>query len=65
MTLGFEEIAIAFRNCNGDAKFSFKTYLKEIDKQKSDYEKGFIISDANNYILADIEKLLSKAPIQI
>ncbi|WP_414569574.1 hypothetical protein [Nostoc sp. CCY 9925] len=65
MSLTFEEIAIAFSNCNGDAKRSFKEYLKELYKSKEDYEKGFIISDANNYILTDIEKLLSKAVLNI
>ena len=65
MTLGFEEISIAFRNCNGDAKFSFKEYLKNLYKSKEDYERGFIITDANNYILTDIEKLLSKAILNI
>jgi hypothetical protein len=65
VTLNFEEIAIAFRNCNGDAKFSFKEYLKTLYKSKDDYERGFIISDANNYILTDIEKLLSKAILNI
>jgi hypothetical protein len=34
-------------------------------KSKEDYEKGFIISDVNNYILTDIEKLLSKAVLNI
>lgn len=65
MTLNFEEIAIAFRKCNGDAKLSFKEYLKTLYKSKDDYERGFIISDANNYILTDIEKLLSKAILNI
>lgn len=65
MTLGFEEISIAFRYCNGDAKFSFKEYLKSLYKSKEDYENGFIITDANNYILTDIEKLLSKAILNI
>ncbi|MEH2457613.1 hypothetical protein [Nostoc sp.] len=65
MLLKFEEIAIAFSNCNGDAKRSFKKYLEDLYKSKEDYEKGFIISDANNYILTDIEKLLSKAVLNI
>jgi hypothetical protein len=64
-SLTFEEIAIAFRNCNGDARFSFKEYLKKSYKSKNDYERGFIISDANNYLLADIEKLLSKGLLNI
>ncbi|MCC5616658.1 hypothetical protein LC605_16585 [Nostoc sp. CHAB 5836] len=61
----FEEIAIAFSNCNGDAKRSFKKYLEDLYKSKEDYEKGFTISDGNNYILTDIEKLLSKAVLNI
>jgi hypothetical protein len=65
VSLTFEEIAIAFSNCNGDAKRSFKKYLADLYKSKQDYEKGFIISDANNYILTDIEKLLSKAVLNI
>jgi hypothetical protein len=65
VTLNFEEMAIAFRNCNGDAKLSFKEYLKTLYKSKDDYERGFIIFDANNYILTDIEKLLSKAILNI
>ncbi len=65
MTLTFEEIAIAFKNCNGDAKYSFKEYLKTLYKSKEDYQKGFVISNANNYILTDIEKLLSKAILNI
>ncbi|TVP59520.1 MAG: hypothetical protein EA343_19630 [Nodularia sp. (in: Bacteria)] len=65
MSLNFEEIAIAFTNCNGDAKVSFKDYLTNLYKSKADYETGFIISDVNNYILTDIEKLLSKAVLNI
>ncbi len=65
MTLTFEEIAIAFRNCNGDAKFSFKEYLQGLYKSKQDYEQGFLVLDANNYILTDIEKLLSKGILNI
>ncbi|MDB9447589.1 hypothetical protein [Anabaena sp. CS-542/02] len=65
MSLNFEEIAIAFTKCNGDAKVSFKDYLTNLYKSKEDYETGFIISDVNNYILTDIEKLLSKAVLNI
>jgi len=65
VALNFEEIAIGFRNCNGDSKYSFKEHLKNRYKSKEDYEKGFVISDANNYILTDIEKLLSKAILNI
>ncbi|BAZ82661.1 hypothetical protein PN497_02240 [Sphaerospermopsis kisseleviana CS-549] len=65
MSLTFEEIAIAFSNCNSDAKTSFKNHLVNLYKSKEDYEKGFIISDVNNYILTDIEKLLSKAVLNI
>lgn len=54
MSLTFEEIAIAFSNCNSDAKTSFKNYLVNLYKSKEDYEKGFIISNVNNYILTDI-----------
>ena len=59
MALNFEEIAIAFKSCNSDASFSFKEHLKRLNKQKIDYEHGFTITEANNYILTDIEKLLS------
>jgi len=66
VSLNFEETAIAFINCNGDAKRSFKEYLIDLPyKSKEDYEKGFIISNANNYVLTDIEKLLSKAVLNI
>ncbi|MFN7661339.1 MAG: hypothetical protein ACK5P3_25045, partial [Dolichospermum sp.] len=65
MSLTFEEIAIAFSNCNSDAKTSFKNYLVNLYKSKEDYEKGFIISNVNNYILTDIEKLLAKAVLNI
>lgn len=65
MPLTFEDIAIAFKNCNGDAKSSFKKFLKDIYKLKEDYDRGFIISNANNYILTDIEKLLSKSILNI
>ncbi|MEA5467514.1 hypothetical protein [Spirulina sp. 06S082] len=65
MTLTLEEIAIAFRNCNSDTQFSFKDKLKKLDKSQKDYESGFIISDLHNYILHDIEKLLSKAILNI
>lgn len=65
MSLTFEEIAIAFSNCNSDAKISFKDYLVNLYKSKEDYEKGFIVSDVNNYILTDIEKLVSKAVLNI
>ncbi|MBW4557849.1 MAG: hypothetical protein KME59_18300 [Trichormus sp. ATA11-4-KO1] len=65
MSLNFEEIAIAFTNCNGDAKVSFKDYLINLYKSKEDYETGFIISNVNNYILTDIEKLLSKSVLNI
>ena len=65
MALNFEEIAIAFKSCNSDASFSFKEHLKRLNKQKIDYEHGFTITEANNYILTDIEKLLSKAILNI
>lgn len=65
MALKFYEIAIAFSNCNGDSKYSFKQNLLKLHKSKEDYNKGFIISGANNYILTDIEKLLSKAILNI
>jgi hypothetical protein len=65
VSLTFEEIAIAFSNCNSDAKISFKNYLIGLYKSKEDYEKGFVISNINNYILTDIEKLLSKAVLNI
>lgn len=65
MALNFEEIAIAFRNCTGDSKFSFKEFIKNQYKSKEEYERGFIISNANNYILTDIEKLLSKSILNI
>ncbi len=65
MSLTFEEIAIAFGKCNCDAKTSFKEYLKEKYNSPDDYAKGFIITNANNYILTDIEKLLSKAVLNI
>jgi hypothetical protein len=65
VALNFEEIAIAFKSCNSDARFSFKEHLKRLNKQKIDYEHGFTITEANNYILTDIEKLLSKAILNI
>ncbi|MEB3149764.1 MAG: hypothetical protein VKL60_12155 [Sphaerospermopsis sp.] len=65
MSLTLEEIAIAFKKCNGDAKFSFKEHLHSLYKSKENYEKGFVISNINNYILTDIEKLLSKAILNI
>ena len=63
--MNLEEIAIAFKNCNGDANQSFKNYLIGLSKPPQEYEKGLIISKANNYILTDIEKLLSKAIINL
>lgn len=63
--MDLEEISIAFKNCNGDANKSFKSYLLELTKTPEDYKNGFVISHANNYILADIEKLLSKAIINV
>ncbi|BAZ51346.1 hypothetical protein NIES4103_39950 [Nostoc sp. NIES-4103] len=65
MSLTLEEIAIAFRKCNGDARLSFKEYLTSLYKTKDDYENGFTIFNAHNYILTDIEKLLSKAVLNI
>ena len=65
MTLTREEIAIAFRNCNSDTRVSFKEKLKALKKSKEDYENGFLISDLHNYILHDIEKLLSKSLLNI
>ncbi|NES80102.1 MAG: hypothetical protein F6K10_00470 [Moorea sp. SIO2B7] len=65
MSLTFEEIAIAFRNCNGDSKSSFKDYLKNLYKSKENYDNGFILSNVNNYILTDIEKLLDKSILNI
>jgi len=65
VTLSFEEIAIAFKSCNSDARFSFKEHLKRLNKKKIDYEHGFIITEANNYILTDIERLLSKSILNI
>jgi hypothetical protein len=39
--------------------------LINLYKSKTDYENGFTISNVNNYILTDIEKLLSKAILNI
>ena len=63
--MNLEEIAIAFKNCNGDANQSFKDYLIGLSKPPQEYENGLIISKANNYILTDVEKLLSKAIINL
>lgn len=65
MTLTFEEIAIAFKNCNGNAELSFKEHLISLYKTKGDYKQGFFINNVHNYILTDIEKLLSKAILNI
>jgi len=63
--MDLEEISIAFKSCNGDANKSFKDYLLDLSKPPEDYKNGFIVSNANNYILADIEKLLSKAIVNV
>ncbi|QCS50225.1 hypothetical protein FEK30_12770 [Picosynechococcus sp. PCC 11901] len=65
MPLALEDVAIAFQNCNGEAKWSLKEYLKSLDKNKQQYETGFVVDKAYNYILTDIECLLSKAILNI
>jgi hypothetical protein len=63
--MDLEEISIAFKNCNGETNKSFKGYLLDLTKTPEDYRNGFIVSNANNYILSDVEKLLSKAILNI
>ncbi len=61
--MNFEEIAIAFRNCNGDLSETLKDYLLKQNFSPENYESGVTLFNINNYILSDIEKLLSKAII--
>jgi len=60
------EIAIAFKNCNGDTgNRSFKDYKESLKLKGVNLEAGVIVNDANNYILYDCERLLTKAILNI
>jgi len=63
--MDLDEILITFKNCNGETNKSFKNHLLDLSKTPDDYKNSFIVSNANNYILSDIEKLLSKAILNI
>lgn len=63
--MNFFEIALAFKNCNGDINLSFKEFLINQKFISEDLSKGISINNANNYILRDIEYLLNKAIINI
>jgi len=61
--MNFEEIAIAFKNCNGDLSITLKDYLLKQSYSPQTYESGITCYHLNNYILSDTEKLWSKAII--
>lgn len=63
MTLS--EIAIAFKNCNGDVSSSFKELLIEQDYSPEELELGVTIEKANNHILRDIDFLINKSILNI
>lgn len=60
------EIAIAFKNCNADTgRQSFKDYKESLQNKGVDFVSGVIVDDANNYILYDCERLLTKSILNI
>ncbi len=63
--MNLSEVASSFKSCTGEAHRSFKDYLISLSISKEDIEKGIVISDCANYILRDIELLLSKAIINL
>ncbi len=63
--LTLDEIAIAFKNCNGESNDTFKDYLLSKNIAPEDYKTGIILAKAFNSILSDIEILLDKSIINI
>lgn len=63
--MNLSEIAIAYGNCNGEVARSFKNYIIDLELSPEQIKNGIIVSDCNNYILRDIEVLLSKAIINV
>jgi len=63
--MNLSEISLAFKGCIGEAPLSFKDYLIRLNLLKDDLENGTVISNANDFILRDIEILLDKALINL
>jgi len=63
--MNLEEMSLAFRGCTGNAPESWKNHLLKANITSDELEAGFTLSEGINYILSDIEKLLSKAILNI
>ena len=60
--MDLSEIAIAFNDCNAETSgHSFKDYVDAKKQNGLVFSRGVIVDDANNFILYDCEKLLTKA----
>lgn len=54
------EISLAFNKCTGEENNSFKQYLQNLYISEEELISGKIIKGSFNYILADVEKLITK-----
>jgi hypothetical protein len=63
--MNLSEISIAFKNCNGDVKSSFKDFLINQNFGKEELTNGITIQKANNYILRDVNYLVNKSILNI
>jgi hypothetical protein len=63
--MNLSEISIAFKNCNGDVKNSFKEYLINQNFGKEELTNGITLEKINNYILRDINYLVNKSILNI
>lgn len=58
------EIVLAFQNCNGESSIGFKQYLITDEIIELEGEE-FETSNCYNYILSDVEKLLTKSILNL
>lgn len=63
-SINLYEISLLFKGCTGDTKKSFRDYLSD-NYFADDFKESLVINNASNYILYDIEKLLSKTILNI
>lgn len=54
------EISLAFSKCTGEENRSFKQYFQDLYLSEEELTEGKIIKGAYNFILADVEKLITK-----
>ncbi|ULH30888.1 hypothetical protein [Leptospira weilii] len=54
------EIALAFNKCTGDEIKSFKNYFHDLYLSNSELDNGVVVKGSYNFILSDVEKLITK-----